>query len=207
MLRLIRKLLGLEKLEERQEEIEEEFTSLTGLLKRMSKRQSQLAREVDDLGTFQDKAWTRLSQLERKFRALEAGSPVKGKRLEFDEIIGEINRIRNLLQQVERNGSGRKLAKTKENKGSEDLGLQDRIAQLPSSLKRVIRILFEGGRPLTYRELADRMDKKEPTARSYIYRLKERSFPLKFKEVEGERKKVELPVEVKRQLTIPDGDG
>lgn len=198
MLQLIKRLLNIDKLERDQRELEKDMASLAGLVNTISKKGASLTQEVGSLRTSHRKISVRVDHLENRLQKLSEELETKAGVEKFDQIKDEIDQIIDLLQRVKRNNYEKN---DEPRKGSP---VREVINALPDSLKRVIKILFESEAPLTYRELAERMDKKEATARSYVYRLTEKGFPLEFIEREGERKKVKLPLQVRRQLTLPD---
>lgn len=206
MFQLIKRLLNIDKLERDQRELEEDLAALADLVKTLSKKDASLTQEVESLRASHRKISARFDHLENRLQKLREKLESKAEVEKFDRIEDEIDQITDLLQRVKRsqeNNNGPAIRK----ENPKDSTIQGVINELPNSLKGVVKTLFEGEAPLTYRELAERIDKKEATARSYVYRLTEKGFPLEFKEVEGERKKVKLPLKVKRQLTVPEPTG
>lgn len=207
MRQLIKRLLNIDKLEQDQRKLEKDLASLADLVKTLSKRKTHLSQELEKLQSSNREISVRMDHLENRLRAIGEDLETKAGVEKFDRIEGEVDQITDLLQQVKRdnyeNNTGPSIGKENP-KGST---IQEVINNLPNSLKRVVKVLFNSETPLTYQELAERMDKKEATARSYIYRLTEKGFPLESIEKEGERKKVKLPLKVKRQLTVPEPTG
>lgn len=208
MFELIKKLLGSKGLEEDRRGLEESLVSLTELLKQVGERQTDLVQRVEELEEFWSKLSTNYINLERELKEVRGDLEEKVGRAELQhklhQLEEEMGRINNLVQEVKRDRQDKGSPETTDPAGSEEATIQERIGNLPSSLKGVIRVLFDNDTALNYQELADEMDKREATARSYVYRLKERNFPLEFVKEDGEKKRVKLPVEVTRRLAIPE---
>lgn len=206
MLPLIKKVLGIKELERDQEAFERKLSSLTDLVKKLSRRGENLVREVEEIRSSQKKRSANLSRLKNRLQTLREDLKSKVGEEEFGQVEVEISQIKKLLQQIKRNSSTERTVKKGKGQKGNSFTIQDMINQLPSSLRKVVKTLFEGEKPLSYSGLANRIEKKEATARSYVYRLKEKGFPLEFSNKAGERKKVKLPLRVKRQLTVPNPD-
>ncbi|MCF7875616.1 hypothetical protein K9M06_01040 [Candidatus Bipolaricaulota bacterium] len=208
MFELIKKLLGSKRLEEDRRELEESLVSLTELLKQVGKIQTDLVQRVEELEEDQSELSTNYINLERGLKEVREDLEDKVGRAElqyeFHQLEEEMGRINDLVQEAKRDRQDKGSLETTDPAGSEEATIQEKIGNLPSSLKGVVRVLFDNDTALNYQELADEMNKREATARSYVYRLKERSFPLEFVEEDGEKKRVKLPLEVTRRLAIPE---
>lgn len=207
MLQAIKSLLGIKKLERNQRVLKKNLSSLLVLAKKLSRGEEGLVRGFKKIRTSQQKISDDLGCIENRLQAIREELKSKIEEEEIDQIEGEISHIKDLLQQVKQDNLTEGIVEKVKNKKRNNFTIQDMIHQLPSSLKEVVKTLFEGEKPLSYSRLASRMGKKEATARSYVYRLKEKGFPLEFSNSTGERKKVKLPLRVKRQLTVPKSTG
>lgn len=207
MLQAIKSLLGIKELERNQRVLKKKLSSLIVLVKKLSRGEENLVREFKEMRISQQKISDDLGCIENRLQAIREELKNKIEEEEIDQIEGEISHIKDLLQQVKQDNLTEGIVEKVKNKKRNNSTIQDRIHQLPSSLKEVVKTLFEEGKTLSYSRLASRMGKKEATARSYVYRLKEKGFPLEFSNKTGERKKVRLPLRVKRQLTVPKSTG
>lgn len=203
MIGWIKKIIGLKRLERNHRELEDDLTGLTELVKKLSKRQVELEETIQNLENICRNSSRRLDRLRNKVRSLEEDLPTENTLEELLGLTKELKDISDQLKKLEEDNSQNRLQEPNGIKDTES-SIQTKLAQLPKSLTKAVKILFNSEGLLTYEEIAKRMEKKPATARSYIYRLKERSFPLQFIDREGEKKKVKLPLKVRRQLTVPE---
>ena len=203
MIDWIKKIIGLKRLERNHSELEDDLDDLTELVQELAKRQVELEENIQNLENTCSNSSKRVDRLKNKVRSLEVDLPSENTIEELMELTKELKDVSGQLKKLEEDNTQ---SPPCESNGLKDTGtsIQTKLAQLPESLTKAVKILFNSEGPLTYEEIAKRMEKKPATARSYIYRLKERSFPLQFIDREGEKKKVKLPLKVRRQLTVPE---
>jgi predicted nucleic acid-binding Zn-ribbon protein len=203
MIDWIKEMIGLKRLEQNHRELEDDLTGLTELIQKLAERQVKLEETIQNLENTCRNSSKRLDKLSIKVRSLEEDLPAANTIEELMELTKKLKDISDQLKKLEDDNTP---DPSREANGLKDSGtsIQTKLAQLPKSLTKAVKVLFNSEGPLTYEEIAKRMEKKPATARSYIYRLKERSFPLQFINREGEKKKVKLPLKVRRQLTVPE---
>jgi len=189
MIDWIKQIIGISRLEQNHRKLEDDLTGLTELVGSLAERQVKLEETIQNLENTCRNSSKRIDRLSNKVRSLEDDLPTEDTIEELMELTRKLKDISDQLKRLEEDSSKNRLQETNGPKDSSS-NIQTRLSKLPKSLTKAVKILFTSEGPLTYKEIAKRMEKKPATARSYIYRLKEKSFPLQFIEREGEKRRL-----------------